>query len=166
MRDSAQASPTRESDRSLVLNRYLPYQLNNIAKRVSDACSSVYADNYGLTIGQWRVLAKLGEVDHLKATDLVTMTLMDKSRVSRVVHQMESRGLLARQQDPDDHRGFNISLTDDGRRMYHAIVPKALDWEVDLLEALDLPEYRDLLRIIDKLDRRLNEMDDLRPGAL
>jgi DNA-binding MarR family transcriptional regulator len=145
---------------SLILSRYLPYQLNNIAKRVSDACSVVYSDEFGLSIGQWRVLAKLGEARDMKAKDVVAQTLMDKSRVSRIVRQLEERGLLIRKRDVDDQRGFNMSLTPAGRDIYAAIVPKALEWETALLEGLDLPEYRDLLRIMEKLDRRLDRMTD------
>ena len=143
---------------SLILSRYLPYQINNIAKRVSDACSAIYTDEFGLTVGQWRVLAKLGEVEQMKARDVVTETLMDKSRVSRVVRQLEERGLLTRTRDEDDQRGFHMSLTPAGCELYRAIVPKALDWETELLEGLDLAEYRDLLRIIEKLERRLDRM--------
>ena len=143
---------------SLILSRYLPYQLNNIARRVSDACSTIYTDEFGLTIGQWRVLAKLGEAEQMKARDVVTETLMDKSRVSRVVRQLEERHLLTRTRDEDDQRGFHMSLTPAGRDIYRAIVPKALDWETGLLEGLDLAEYRDLLRIIEKLERQLDRM--------
>ena len=39
--------------------------------------------------------------------------------------------------------------------LYGKIVPLALSWEGRLLDALDASEYRDLLRIIDKLSRRI-----------
>ncbi len=148
-----------EQVRSLILSRFLPYQLNNIAKRISDACSSIYSGEFGLTIGQWRVLAMLGEVEQMKAKDLGVLTLMDKSRVSRIIQQLQVRGLLHRVRDPDDQRVFNISLTPAGQQHYAAIVPRALEWEARVLQGLDLPEYRDLLRIIEKLDRRLDVME-------
>jgi DNA-binding MarR family transcriptional regulator len=145
---------------SLILDRFLPYQLNNIAKRISDACSTIYTEKFGLSIAQWRVLAKLGEVEQLMARDIGQQTLLDKSRVSRVVKQLEKRGLVRKTQAQNDQRVFFLALSAKGRTLYQSIVPDALDWEASLLKALDLPEYRDLLRIVEKLDRRLHTIID------
>ena len=39
------------------------------------------------------------------------------------------------------------------------IGPRALDWEKELIEALDVSEYRDLMRIMEKLDKKVLEME-------
>jgi DNA-binding MarR family transcriptional regulator len=141
-----------------LLRRFLPYQLNKIAKRVSDECSVIYSNEFQLSISQWRIVARLGEVDQLQAKDLVSQTLMDKSKVSRVVRQLQQRKLLIRQRDKSDLRAWRLALTPEGRMLYSAIVPRALAWEASLLRALDAAEYRDLLRIMEKLDQRLDRM--------
>ncbi|MFT6898029.1 MAG: hypothetical protein ACJA13_002445 [Paraglaciecola sp.] len=39
------------------------------------------------------------------------------------------------------------------------IAPKALDWVEELIGALDVSEYRDLMRIMEKLDNKVLQME-------
>ena len=39
------------------------------------------------------------------------------------------------------------------------IAPKALDWEDELICALDVSEYRDLMQIVEKLDNKVLQME-------
>ena len=86
------------------------------------------------------------------------ITFMDKSRVSRALRLLEDKGYMVRRPDPADNRASFLSLTDNGHALYRQIVPLALDWEASFLEALDSAEYRDLLRVISKLETRLDSM--------
>ena len=145
--------------RSLRLSHFIPYQLVNLAKRVSDSCASIYIDQFGISIAEWRILARLGEHTELNSRGLGERTFMDKSKVSRALKQLESKGYLIRTPDSQDNRAYYLSLTDAGRELYGQITPKALQWEAQLLSALDTPEYRDLLRIIVKLEQQLDVMN-------
>jgi DNA-binding MarR family transcriptional regulator len=148
-----------DETRSLRLNQFIPYQLVNLAKRVSDSCSSIYSEQFGISIAEWRVLARLGEHTELNSRGLGERTLMDKSRVSRALKQLEDKGYLSRRLDGEDNRASYLALTEAGRNLYSKITPQALKWEAELLSALDVPEYRDLLRIIEKLEGQLDLMD-------
>lgn len=149
-----------EKEPSLILNQFLPFRLVNIAKRVSDTYSWVYNREFGLSIPEWRILARLGEQPGLSSKLIGEITLMDKSKVSRGVKQLEDKGLLVKNKDQQDNRVYYLSLTEAGQQLYHSIVPTALDWEAELLQALDVSEYRDLFRVLEKLDRRLESMAD------
>ena len=149
-----------EKEPSLILNQFLPFRLVNIAKRVSDTYSWVYNREFGLSIPEWRILARLGEQPGLSSKLIGEITLMDKSKVSRGVKQLEDKGLLVKNKDQQDNRVYYLSLTEAGQQLYHSIVPTALDWEAELLQALDVSEYRDLFRVLEKLDRRLEDMAD------
>lgn len=149
-----------EKEPSLILNQFLPFRLVNIAKRVSDTYSWVYNREFGLSIPEWRILARLGEQPGLSSKLIGEITLMDKSKVSRGVKQLEDKGLLVKNKDQQDNRVYYLSLTEEGQQLYHSIVPTALDWEAELLQALDVSEYRDLFRVLEKLDRRLESMAD------
>jgi DNA-binding MarR family transcriptional regulator len=144
---------------SLVLSQYLPYQLVNLAKRVSDACNREYGVPYGVSIAEWRVLAQLGQHEELHSRGLGDITFMDKSRVSRALQRLESKGFLARRTDPEDNRASFLSLTNKGKALYQQIVPRALSWEKGFLGVLTDREQRDLRRILAKLEGRLNELD-------
>jgi DNA-binding MarR family transcriptional regulator len=66
--------------------------------------------------------------------------------------------MIEREVAEDDQRVKLLRLTEKGIKRYHALVPRVLDWERELIDALDVSEYRDLLFILDKLGRRLRDM--------
>ncbi|SQH76721.1 putative DNA binding protein [Shewanella benthica] len=91
----------------------------------------------------------------ISAKELTVLASMDKSTVSRAVKVMLDKGYLVKQLDENDKRASVLALTQQGKHLYQTIAPKALAWEADLLDVLSASEYRDLMRIIDKLDNRL-----------
>lgn len=146
-------------NKSLNLNHYLPYQLANLAKRVSDACNAEYGAPYGISVAEWRLLARLGQHSELNSRGLGDITFMDKSRVSRAIKLLEDKGYAVRRVDATDNRASFLSLTREGRDLYSQIVPKAFDWEAEFLSALDDSQHRDLQQILAKLERKLSDMD-------
>lgn len=145
---------------SLLLREFLPYRLSLVTRRVSDSLSSVYEEQFGISIAEWRILVHLGEKSHQNAKDLGKMTSMDKSMVSRAIKLMEEKGYLLREKSPVDNRASCLSLSAQGVALYQALIPRALEWEADLLEALSAPEYRDLLKMLAKLENKLAEQGD------
>jgi DNA-binding MarR family transcriptional regulator len=142
----------------LKLTRFLPYVINNLAERISAGLSTLYSDEYGLTIPEWRVIANLAEHNTLNARQIVEFTTLEKSTVSRAVNNLSVRGLVSQQRTEGDNRVKDLALTDAGDTLYRSIVPRALAWERDLLEDLNSGEYRDLLHSLDKLRVRLDSM--------
>ena len=142
----------------LRLNSFLPYVLNNLAERVSAGLSRIYADEYRLTIPEWRVLANLAEHETLNARQIVEFTTMEKSKVSRAVNNLCERGLVSQQRAEGDNRAKDLALTRAGRDLYRSIVPRVLDWERELLAELSSGEYRDLMYLLEKLGTRLKSL--------
>ncbi len=145
-------------DRTLVLSQFTPYRLVNLAKRVSDACNADFGAPNGISVAEWRLLARLGEHDELSSRGLPESTFMDKSRVSRAIASLESKGLLQSRVDAEDNRAKIIGLTEGGRALYQKMVPGALQWEAEFLSALSVPELRDLLVCLSKLEVKLDTM--------
>lgn len=149
-----------QSQKSLILQQFIPYRMVNTAKRISDNLSRIYGrEEFGVTIPEWRILARLAEDDRLNSRDIGRITQMDKSKVSRGVKLLDSRGLLIKEKDEKDNRVTYLSLSEAGRRLYHELAPHALEWESNLIGALDTSEYRDLMRILEKLDKQLDQME-------
>ena len=143
---------------SLLLNHFIPYRLANLANTVSNAFSRIYRNSFGLTVPEWRILARLAEQDGLNSKLIGTISFMDKSKVSRAVKLLEDKGLLIRQPVEQDKRAWCLSLTEAGMDLYRQLVPITLEWESELLSVLDTTEYRDLMRIMDKLDTKAAEL--------
>lgn len=150
---------TETSARTVMLNQFIPYRMVNLAKRISDSCAEIYMDDFNVSVPEWRILARLAEHDRQNARDIGEVTFMDKSKVSRAVKLLDSKGYLLKAKDPNDNRVTYLSLSETGRQLYNDIAPRALDWESRLISALDISEYRDLLQIMEKLDRQLDAMN-------
>ena len=165
MNEVAGVKAARRGGRALLLNQFIPYLLVNLAKRVSDSCASIYENDFDITIPEWRILARLAENDRQNSRELATVTFMDKSKVSRAVRLLDDKGYLLKAKDVADQRVTYLSLSRAGRALYERIAPEALAWESRLLDALDITEYRDLMRIVEKLNRRLDQLDGTGSGS-
>lgn len=144
--------------KDLSLQDFLPYRLNNAAERISVALSRIYQSEFGINIAEWRVLAALHERRAVLAKDIVNYTHMDKVRVSRAIKSLEEKGFLQRQTSMSDSRAAELSLTKKGRELYRVVVPRALEWQDELLEPLSEIDRQELHRILNRLDSRVEEM--------
>ncbi|MGY0398343.1 MAG: MarR family winged helix-turn-helix transcriptional regulator [Ostreibacterium sp.] len=139
---------------NLQLDKFLPYRLNILAKRISNSLSSIYADEFNITIAEWRILAWIKSRPNLYASDICTFTQMEKTQVSRVIATLEKRGLVGRKTNSNDLRRHQLHLTSEGITLINNIIPKVLDWETQLLEALSPTQYHDFLLAIEKLEKQ------------
>lgn len=69
-----------------------------------------------LSLQDFEVLVHLTEtgVNRLRVADLAQVLQWERSRLSHHVKRMEKRGLVVREECPDDGRGAFVVLTDDG----------------------------------------------------
>ncbi|MEL7231909.1 MAG: MarR family winged helix-turn-helix transcriptional regulator [Pseudomonadota bacterium] len=137
----------------LRLDDFLPYRLSILSNAISTKIADIYETEFSLTIWQWRIIAVLGEHAGLTATDVAQRTLMDKPTVSRAVTILLERGLVERITDKEDRRRMPLALTDAGQRIYKAVIPRALECEDDMLNALDPREIAVLHALLMRLSK-------------
>lgn len=142
----------------LRLENFFPYRSVSLAERISTALSKIYVSRYGIAVGEWRVMATLGEFEQMQARDIGCHAKMDKVRVSRAVKQLREKGLLETRVLEDDHRGSLLRLSEAGKQLYQRIVPEALAWERELLAPLSSADREAMDRIFAQLDNRLAEL--------
>jgi DNA-binding MarR family transcriptional regulator len=147
------AAPQAPS-RPLELENFLPYRLSVLAQLVSESLHDLYAQPYGLSVTQWRVMAALGRFAPLTASEVGQRIVMDKVAVSRAVSGLLKRGLVERTVDRQDRRRSSLTLSARGRAMHGRIVPLALDFEARLCEALTPEERRTFNGLSDRLFAR------------
>ena len=146
------------SESGLDLEAFLPYRLSVLSNTVSKSIARLYADRFGLTIPEWRVLAVLGRFGPISAAEICQATAMDKVQVSRAVQRLISGKLASRKTDADDRRRSVISMTTRGRSIHDQIVPLALSREQLLIEGLDETERAQLWALFDKLAHQAERM--------
>ena len=145
---------TSDSDKKttgLSLDDFMPYRLSVLSNAVSRSIAGIYEKEFDITIGQWRVIAVLGEATALTSTEVATRTVMEKPAVSRATASLLERGLIDRTPDNADRRRAPLKLTRAGRAIYDAVIPLALECERELLSSLSGEEVTQLRTLLDKL---------------
>ncbi len=170
-RSVALADVSKGPGNYLQLDIFLPSVIRNLAEEITSSMSRRYTGNFQLTITEWRIILQLADRKSLTATEIVEITAMEKSKVSRAISHLEERDFVVRTPSEQDHRTKTLALTPLGQKLYGNIVPRVLNWENLLLEGLEISEYRDLLYLLNKLRTRLKDMasnlvlDSLKPHS-
>lgn len=158
MTDSADGDTVHHPTETLELARFLPYRLSVVSNLVSKAFARRYADAFGLSIPEWRVMAVLGRYAPASSQEICQRTEMDKAKVSRAVTRLVASGLVTRRDNPQDQRQNRLALSDEGRRIYREIVPLALATERELLDGLTDEEIAALDRLLTRLNERAGSL--------
>ena len=137
------------------LLQFIPFRLNRLAAEVSRELSGVYADQFGIDITEWRVLATLGMAEPRSAGFIVRCTRTHKSKISRAVTRLALAGMIEGVPNSDDRRETQLRMTPKGRATYERLVPLVLAYEQRLLAAFSEPEFRALADGLAKLEAAL-----------
>ena len=76
---------------------------------------------YAVSMSQAYAIHELDQGEPLSQQELAQRLLLEKSTVSRMVADLEHKGLVERERDPENRRTYRLRLTDDGRA-FHARV--------------------------------------------
>lgn len=95
--------------------------------QVWQALQRVYADlrpdldtelrrRTGLPASWYDMLVELDAAQRLRMSDLGARMVLSRTRVSRLVTELEARGLVSRESNPDDGRSAYVAVTAAGRQ--------------------------------------------------
>lgn len=132
------------------LARSLPLKLLRAREAVMDRFRPHLAA-HNVTEQQWRVLRALAEVGELDASTLAETTCLLPPSLSRILHDLDARGLVDRRRPDGDRRTSLISLSRTGRTLFDTMSRRSeaiyRDLEVRLAEA----DCGDILPALDRL---------------
>jgi len=154
-----------EPDTVIALERFLPYRLSVLSNTVSSAIARLYAERFGLTIPEWRIMCVLADEAPLPANRVGDRTRMDKVTVSRAVTRLLAADRIERDTDSTDRRRSALRLSDAGWRLYREIAPLAQRVEDRLLAGLAADEVATLDRLLSRLQNRANGIDEAMRAA-
>lgn len=137
------------------LLRFVPFRLNRLAAEISRDLGGTYADQFGIDIAEWRVLATLGMREPRSAQFIVRCTRTHKSKISRAVTRLALAGLVEGVPNSDDRREVQLRMTRKGRALYERLAPIVLGYEQQLLANLSPAELQGLIQGLDKLEQAL-----------
>lgn len=126
-------------------------------RRGSDALS-----HQEVTLPQLRLLLELDQDAPVSPLELASRLHLSASTVTATVDRLVQRGLVTREEDPQDRRRKRLDLTSQGADLMATFTRSGLSSMLRVLEHLTDAELRDLLRLL----RRMEEIDRaLTPSA-
>lgn len=96
-------------------------------------------------------LRRNGREQALSPSALAKDMLLSTSAMTNRLDRLEKRGLIARKTDPDDRRGLQIVLTDDGFALVDGLVVSHVETEERMLAALSQAERAMLRELLGKI---------------
>lgn len=105
-----------------------PMALIGRMKRLHDQLMAGHAkvfDKYGLTSASFDVLATLlraGPPHALTPSELIAQTMVASGTMTNRLDRLEQQGLVTRDRNPDDGRGFVVALTEAGLALINQAV--------------------------------------------
>ncbi len=142
---------TQDLTTDFTLENFIPYRLAVLTKSVSTAFSKTYAERFGISIPQWRVMAAIGREPNCTASGIVEHAAMDKVQVSRAVSGLIEMGHLISKLDINDRRNAVLNFTVQGQEIYNQIVPTGREFEAKLMSVMNAEELESLDQLLKKL---------------
>jgi DNA-binding MarR family transcriptional regulator len=120
---------------------------------------------HGLTFTQYAVLMALRDDLALNAKDICIKLRHDSGALTRVLDQLEARGLVERQRSAEDRRAIKLLLTPQGHAALKTVVPVVVDRINGAIKDFSAAEMDELLRLLNKLILGLHDEVAAQSGA-
>ena len=130
---------------------WLTYRLNYLALRYNVPLYDWVEKTYGLSRPEYVVIYSLGLKDGALARDIGTSSGFPQNTLSRAIQKLVSAGYIIRSTDTSDRRCQVLRLTDKGRTLFQNSLPRFVDYEQMMLEALTESERETLSELMAKM---------------
>lgn len=148
-------------DGNTPINQYLSFKISVLYRLMVRRSARFLNSEYDLSVAEWWTLGQLAVKSPGTVSGIVDLTQNDKAQVSRAVSELIKKGLVAKQDNPEDKRSSLLYLTDDGKSLYDQVLPIRQKTQNLLLDQLSLEEREVTERAISKLTNYLLEHPEL-----
>ncbi len=128
-------------------------RISRLARHLDRARSAAFAA-HDLEVWEFDVLAALrraGRPYELSPGELIRQTLSTSGTMTNRVNRLEARGLVERLPNADDRRGVRVRLTDAGKGLVQDALADLLDYEREVLAAIEPSEREQLAGLLRRL---------------
>ena len=110
------------------LDDHISYLINRVGIGLASLFSRD-AEQFGMNIPMWRVLAVLIDKREQRLIDLAELTAIDASTLSRITDAMHAKRIISRVRSRLNRRELVISASEHGREIARALIPAAVRYE-------------------------------------
>jgi DNA-binding MarR family transcriptional regulator len=135
----------------------LGYLNRRVFNLLTPRAEALFADAE-LTFSQWVALMGLRDGIVSTAADIARHLDHDTGATTRMIDQMEKRGLVTRNRSTADRRVVNLALTPQGRAVARSLVPRIVDFWNETLDSFTPAEVEMLTGLMRRLGDRLELM--------
>ena len=136
---------------TMELDRCINFVLTKAQQSVQQMFKARLAP-YGVTPGQYAVLACLWDGESKTAKQLADLLYLDGSTMTGILDRIEQKGLIIKQVDPKDRRAIRVTLTDAGRDLEGPLSQVILEANQEALANLGQVEGESLKALLHKLN--------------
>lgn len=138
-----------------------PIDILGRIQRIASICSQRLDSNlerHGVTRSEFAVLGALARVDRpLRASEVVSTTLLSGASVTKIADSLAGRGLLERQKSERDGRVVLLALTDAGRAVVDTEMPRRLADDEAMIAGLTEAERATLAGLLRRICATLGD---------
>ncbi|EJC65724.1 MULTISPECIES: MarR family winged helix-turn-helix transcriptional regulator [Alcaligenes] len=139
-------SPVSILDSNVETN--MAFQMATIIYKLDQTLRSTTLREHNMTYVHFRVLQYLWDKDGCSIGEIAKAIVVHQPVLSRVLDQMQDRGLVQRRTDETDSRYMRVFLSDTGRERYAQVWPPAKAMIDNALSVLTVDERQDLGRML------------------
>lgn len=142
------------------LDELLLYRLSRLLAVAGGLVIRLCEGHFGITRREWRLIATLASHGELGSSQLADHAHLDRTRTSKAIGSLVSKGLVSRTVRAGDRRQVRVALTEPGLALYDVLHPLVTRINADLLDALDDDDAERLDRMLGCLQVRAVQMVD------
>jgi DNA-binding MarR family transcriptional regulator len=139
----------------LDLSNYFPYLINRVGMALVERFTSDALQTPNLSIGLWRVLAVTANNDGMRQIDLVRLTSIEVSTVSRLVTRLVQLGLIARSRSMKSNREVIVKLTPKGKAVFQELSPFAFELQKTATRGIARKDLTTAKRVLSQMYENL-----------
>ncbi len=126
------------------------YMIRRTGNMVLPQMEALFGDA-DLTFSQWTVLMSLREWKQSTSADIARHICHDAGSLTRMLDQLEKRGLIARLRSESDRRVLKLTLTPKGLALVESVLPRVVNFWNGLLGDFSHTEIRNLIKLLARL---------------
>jgi DNA-binding MarR family transcriptional regulator len=153
-----QVSRQHYSAESFHLQESIGYLVKRTQRLMHDRIEAVFASQ-GIAFQQWVVLMHLRDGLATTTAGLCQELRHDSGAMTRLIDQLEERGLIGRRRQEADRRIVDLELTAAGRKMVESLIPLAVETLNTALSGFTKAEVLQMQGLLRKIITRVGELN-------
>ena len=138
------------------LHGSLGFYIGYVSNSMRNAVTKLFLDNgYDITHAQWLILMMLWMKDGCRQKELTEIMFKEKTTITRLIDNLEKKGLLLRVPDLADKRNKFVYLTNSGKELKGKLTPLVAEFNKKLSYGLGDDELEELKKVLTKIHSNL-----------